>query len=160
MTARRAYTIRSHVLTGSLGHTGFIPYSAFDPSFYAPSNVDLLMAIFQAMNPKLLRGKEELETSHQRLRHIHRTAHHSRGHLRALRPLPKDAFANSYTSTTAQSTRSFGYMYPEAVGWAEQLASTTHTAFNKLTKANNNPTTPLLPLPSPLPKPTIPRKRS
>ena len=56
-----------------------------------------------------------------------------------LTPFHSNTAGTLYTSTSARSTRTFGYSYPEVVDWdvsAEQLASNTRAVVNKLYNPN------------------------
>lgn len=120
-----------HSLVGNGGHMSYIPYSGFDPIFWLHhANVDRLFAIWQAIYPSSYTTAEVDAEG---------TFTNAPGETEdvntPLTPFHSDSAGTLYTSATVQSTRPFGYTYPEVVDWgvnASQLSSNTRTALNKL----------------------------
>ncbi|MCJ1262196.1 hypothetical protein MMC22_002066 [Lobaria immixta] len=124
---------------GGGGHMSFIPYSSFDPIFWLHhANVDRLFAIWQAIYPDSYAKPQVSDFG---------TFTNAPGSLEdtntPLTPFHSNDDGTLYTSTTARSTRTFGYTYPEVIDWnvnSSQLASNVRTRFNALYNPFRNDT--------------------
>lgn len=113
------------------GHMGAILFSAFDPLFFLHhANIDRLLAIWSAMNPDSYVVPQSTQYGTYTI-----PAGSTEDKDTPLNPFHRDAAGTLHTSTTARSTRTFGYTYPEIVDWnvtPEQLASTVRASVNAL----------------------------
>lgn len=123
-----------HGLIG--GWMSRVAYSAFDPVFFLHhANVDRLFAIWQCLNPNSYVGSQSTRFG---------TFTINPGTIEnvntPLSPFKSDAGSTLYTSTTARSTRTFGYTVPEVLDWgvsASQLSSNCRAAVKRLYDPNN-----------------------
>ncbi|KAI9855691.1 MAG: hypothetical protein M1824_005924, partial [Vezdaea acicularis] len=125
-----------HALVGNGGHMGIVPYSAFDPVFWLHHcQIDRLFAIWQAINP------DSYVTSEVTTYGTFTNAPGSTEDVNTpLTPFHSDNAGTMYTSVTAQSTRTFGYTYPEVQDWGvtpDQLANNTRAAVKQLYDPNS-----------------------
>ncbi|CZR68874.1 related to tyrosinase precursor (monophenol monooxygenase) [Phialocephala subalpina] len=100
-----------HGLTGSGGHMTYIDYSAFDPTFMLHhAMIDRIFAMWQILNPNSFVVPEPA---------TYNTYTESVGQTQdinsPLRPFHQTVTGDFWTSASARSTESFGYVYPETV---------------------------------------------
>ena len=119
------------------GWMGLIGYSSFDPIFFLHhTNIDRFFSMWQALNPNSYVGSQVNEGG---------TFTNRPGGTEnvntPLTPFHSDSGTGLYTSTTARSTRTFGYTYPEVTDWgvdAATLANNVAQAVENLYGPNNN----------------------
>lgn len=98
-----------HNVLGSGGHMEFIMYSSFDPIFFLHhTNVDRLIAIWQALNPSSWVGPHAA-----RLASFTNQAGAILDDRTDLMPFYRDYEGTFWTSETARETLPFGYVYDD-----------------------------------------------
>ncbi|KAI9812447.1 MAG: hypothetical protein M1827_004678 [Pycnora praestabilis] len=125
-----------HGLVGGNGHMGWIPYAGFDPIFFLHhANVDRLFAIWQAIYPD---SYVTPQVDYGGTFTINSGTTEDTN--TPLTPFKTDNSGTFHTPTTARSTKTFGYTYPEIVDWGvntTQLSANVRKAFNKLYNPSN-----------------------
>ena len=106
---------------GDTGHMTYLDYSAFDPIFWLHhANVDRFISIWQALNPDSFTINQTDSSGTYSI-----TANTVETEQTPLGPFHSNAAGSVWTSTTARSTRTFGYTYPEVIDWNKTPAQLT-----------------------------------
>ncbi|KAK2748332.1 hypothetical protein FQN57_000990 [Myotisia sp. PD_48] len=122
---------------GDGGHMTYVPWSSYDPIFWLHhTNVDRLVALWQALNPDsyvlpLANRDGNFVTEPGTLENTET----------ALSPFRSDG-KTFYTASSARSTRTFGYTYPEIEDWGVSKEDLQKNVRRKVNELYNNPTIP------------------